>query len=422
MNNPEVLQDCMKAIVTVVAPLKKQLKSNRRFVESLLHIFSGVTDFRQPLKVTYKLENILCICLLISMRGKFTSFHNASLFIKVRADYFKKLKLIEDDKIPSHDTLRRIFMSLDADELRNAVLNRIKALINKILNRTTDGSDTKVRLISGDGKTFNGSGRKNGKRNINVFNVLNASSSVCLTSIPLDDKDSEIKAFQNILQKLSLKNTMVTADALHCQRKTLEIITRKGGLYSVIVKDNQPSLREHIIDVLNSNKTKCISETYNMCDYEIFILDYETNEDDFPGSKAFVKMISHKRMGQADYNPESQYFITSADNKRLIIESIDNRWSIEGDYHWLKDDFLKEDECTFTNKNAIKVMATFNNITYALYRIASAIFDDNCMAETRLRYEECPEEMLAKLVPLLEKRNFTTLIKNNMRGRKKAEA
>ena len=43
-------------------------------------------------------------------------------------------------------------------------------------------------------------------------------------------------------------------------------------------------------------------------------------------------------------------------------------------------------------------MATFNNITYALYRIASAIFDDSCMAETRIRYEERPEKMLEKLI------------------------
>ena len=71
------------------------------------------------------------------------------------------------------------------------------------------------------------------------------------------------------------------------------------------------------------------------------------------------------------------------------------------------------------DKNAIKVMATFNNIAFSLYRIASAIFDDSCMAETRLRFEECSEKMLAKLVPLLEKQNLTMLIKQNMRGRKK---
>ena len=54
-------------------------------------------------------------------------------------------------------------------------------------------------------------------------------------------------------------------------------------------------------------------------------------------------------------------------------------------------------------------MPTFNNITYALYRIASAIFDDSSMAETRIRYEGGPEKMLEKQIPLLEKQNLTML-------------
>ena len=142
-------------------------------------------------------------------------------------------------------------------------------------------------------------------------------------------------------------------------------------------------------------------------------------EEDFPHAAAYVRMISHKRAAQQDYNPTAQYFVTSSPNIRLIVEAIDSRWTIEGCFHWWKDDFLKEDDCTFMDKNAIKVMATFNNIAFSLYRIASAIFDDSCMAETRLRFEECPEKMLAKLVPLLEKQNLTMLIKQNMRGRKK---
>jgi hypothetical protein len=43
------------------------------------------------------------------------------------------------------------------------------------------------------------------------------------------------------------------------------------------------------------------------------------------------------------------------------------------------------------------------------------------MAETRIRFEECPEEMLAKLIPLLVGRNLSNLLKENMKGRKKAE-
>ena len=53
------------------------------------------------------------------------------------------------------------------------------------------------------------------------------------------------------------------------------------------------------------------------------------------------------------------------------------------------------------DKHAIKVMAIFNNIAYGLYRLASAIFNDGSMAETRIRWQNCPEKMLSKLAPKL---------------------
>ncbi len=135
-------------------------------------------------------------------------------------------------------------MCVDADELRDSLQSRMRSMIEKITNHTGN-SDGKVRLLCGDGKTFNGSGRKEGKRyvegkrNVNVFNVLDSSSSLVIASIPLDDKESEIPAFQKLLPKYDLTHTMVTADALHCQIKTLRLICDHGGEYTVTVKDNQ---------------------------------------------------------------------------------------------------------------------------------------------------------------------------------------
>ena len=419
MNNPKLIQDYNAMLISVIAPLSEQIKSNGKYIEALNHIFRDkVSDFRNQLKIVYKLENILCICLLLALRGKFTSFYNAALYIQVRRDYFRSLGLIEGDKTPSHDTFRRIFMNLDAEALRDALLKRMDELMRKIAQKTP-GYEDKIKLISGDGKTFNGSGRKNGKRNINVFNILDASSSLCLMSEPLDDKESEIKAFQKAIEKLKLSNTMVTADALHCQRETLSIISQKKGLYTITVKDNQPALKQHIEEILDKNQSKCIFQTYNKCDYQIFILDYPTTEEDFPLSKAFVRMISHKRKNQPNYSPTTRIFISSSNNPQLIMEAIDNRWYIESDYHWFKDVFLKEDECTFMHKNSIKVMATLNNIAYAFYKIASAIFGDGSMAVTRIKFEECPEQMLALLIPLLDNKNLATLLRANMRGAKK---
>ena len=399
MNNATLLQDNMKMISIVLSPLKNKIRSNKKFVDTLLHIFDGVTDFRKSGMIKYDLDKILCICLLLAMRGKFTSFYHAAMFIKVRADYFRQLGLIEGNCIPSHDTLRRIFIKIDANELRDCLVNRIKAFLRKIVDKA----------LSHLRNVFFPPGHGNIKLFFNKIFLI----------IILEDKDSEIPTFQHALKFFSLKNTMVTADALHCQRETMSIILGKSGHFTVAVKDNQPSLKEVITRTFDNNKDTINKVEFNDCDYYIFPIDYELTEVEFPGTRAFIKMISHKRKDQVDYNPEPQYFISSSDNQQLIMETIDNRWHIESGYHWWKDDFLKEDECTFMDKNAIKVMATFNNITYALYRIASAIFDDSCMAETRIRYEECPEKMLEKLIPLLEKQNLTMLLKQNMKGTKK---
>lgn len=419
MNKTTTLADNLKTVSMLMHPLRDKIKSNKKFINSVLHILDDVTDFRQQHKIVYSLENILCICLILAMKGEFTSFSYAAEYIEVNAKYFRKLKLIEGNKIPSHDTLRRIFMYIDAKELRDVIISRFNRLVNKIVNPSSESSQEKIRFVSGDGKTFNGSGRKDGKRNINVFNILDVSNSVCMSSIALDDKESEIPAFQSQLKRYKLKNTMVTADALHCQRETCRIITDKGGLYTFKVKDNHAALKEHMIFILDKNAEKCIKQSFNNCDYEIFILNYKTTEQEFPGTKAFVRMKSHKRKDQKDYNPEPQYFISSADNAQLIIEAIDNRWQIESGLHWFKDVVLHEDECTFMDKNCIEVMATLNNIVYAIYRMTAAIFFEGKMSRTRIRFKERPEELLALLVPLMEKQNLTMLLKENMRGRKK---
>lgn len=93
-DNTTEIYNAMNDIAIALSRLSEKLKSNRRFIESLLHIFERVTDFRDPLKITCKLENILCICLLIALRGDVTSFHNATVFIKVKAAFFRRLRLI----------------------------------------------------------------------------------------------------------------------------------------------------------------------------------------------------------------------------------------------------------------------------------------------------------------------------------------
>lgn len=305
-------------------------------------------------------------------------------------------------------------MNIDADKLRHALADRLKTFMQKVLD-SRNSNLKKFTLLSGDGKTFNGSGRSDGTRNINVFNLFDASKGMIKTGLPLDDKDSEIPVFQKLLRRYNLKQTMVTGDALHAQIKTCDIISNKGGLYTFTVKDNQKTKREHIIDVMRLNEKQCLTIWLNNCQYSVYLIDYELTCDDFPHAKAFVRMISHKRKDQADYYPVPQYFVSSSDDPQLIAETIDNRQQVERMHLW-KDQFLKEDACTFMDKNAIGVMANLNNVVCTFYQIAAALFNNGDMALTWKKFDHCPERMLKMPVPLLQKQNLTMLLKQSRRG------
>ena len=105
------------------------------------------------------------------------------------------------------------------------------------------------------------------------------------------------------------------------------IILGKSGHFTVAVKDNQPGLKEVITRTFDNNKDTINKVEFNDCDYYIFPIDYELTEVEFPGTRAFIKMISHKRKDQVDYNPEPQYLyphliINNSSWKPLIIAGI----------------------------------------------------------------------------------------------------
>lgn len=67
--------------------------------------------------------------------------------------------------------------------------------------------------------------------------------------------DCELKASQRMICRESdLNNTVITADALHCQRQSARDIVERGGEFILQVKDNQKSVQE-----ISALKTKDLS-------------------------------------------------------------------------------------------------------------------------------------------------------------------
>ncbi|MBA3439504.1 MAG: transposase [Pyrinomonadaceae bacterium] len=62
--------------------------------------------------------------------------------------------------------------------------------------------------------------------------------------------DNEIGAVGDVLRTLVLENHVITMDALLTQRDVAQTIVEGGGDYVMIVKGNQPTLREEDSDAV----------------------------------------------------------------------------------------------------------------------------------------------------------------------------
>ena len=170
INNSTILADPLRQVSMTIYPLKEPIKVGKKRVDTLLHFFDDVKDYRLANTQEYNLDNIFCICLLLAMKGELTCFSYAAEYIMIKDDYFQKLNLIEGKNHPSYDTLSRIFKHIDSKELKDELLKSIDRLIRKITGAVSSEQEQQNRLEDDDSKPLNKSGC--------LVNIFDSSSSL----------------------------------------------------------------------------------------------------------------------------------------------------------------------------------------------------------------------------------------------------
>jgi predicted transposase YbfD/YdcC len=376
-----------------------------------LHLFDNVEDFRQTGKIAYKLSDILMLSfLVITIEGK-RSFYAIADYIEMEQAYFEELGLIHDGRVPSHDTFRRVFEYLDTEQFQSETVDALYQFM-KELEKEIPAKGRKIHL-GVDGKEIRGSGRsidsKNPKRNTAMLNIYECGTMTCVCSEPIDEKTNEIPTSQDILRKMSLAHTIVTADALHCQKKTTEIIARKRGIYVITVKENQLSLMQDMEARFESHEKEIEIMMLDKRKIEYYFLPKSYAKDGWSGMKTFVRMTSNKRK-----NPCIRYFISNSDDKELISEAIETRWQIENDFHKQKDVYLNEDAITCTNKNLLHNLVIMNNLILQMVNIYAAI-SGRVLRKAKMYFSNHPDECINTILSVMDSEETTLKLKALLR-------
>ena len=149
--------------------------------------------------------------------------------------------------IPSHDTFSAVFRMTDPKGLDAAFGTLSATLVAKL---------AKGGVIAADGKTLNGAYDK-GKASAPKMMVPAFAAGLRLTLATVAVKDGdEVSAALEVLGLIDLKDKIVTADALHCHRRTAALVTSKGGDYCLRLRGNQESFLSDARSELSKLKPK----------------------------------------------------------------------------------------------------------------------------------------------------------------------
>jgi len=178
----------------------------------LLDVLADVPDPRRAQGQLYKLPHVLLFAILAIVTGC-NSYRGIVTFIAVHRRRLNASFGLNWRRAPAHTAVRYILQGLDPAAVEVA-FRRHAALLQAA--RATPGQGSTAL----DGKTLRGSfDRFNDRAAAQVLSVFATDTAMVLAHVDIAEKSNEIPAAQALLAELGIaRGTLVTLDALHCQK------------------------------------------------------------------------------------------------------------------------------------------------------------------------------------------------------------
>jgi predicted transposase YbfD/YdcC len=224
------------------------------------------------------------------------------------------------------------------------------------------------RLIAVDGKTLRRSfDTAAGKAALHMINAWCVTNQTVLGQISCGDKENEITAMPRLLELLDLREAVVSADAMHCQKATAQCILDGGGDYLLQVKANQPALQENLKLLFAEGLTDdCRGVAYDYveetdaghgrietrrCWSSWDIAGVAPTE--WPGLRS-VACIERTRQVGEKICTSRHYYISSLPGRdaRRMLRLSRGHWGVENQLHWCMDVVFSEDQRRIRKDNA----------------------------------------------------------------------
>jgi predicted transposase YbfD/YdcC len=340
-------------------------------MDSPLKYFADLRDPRVERTREHLLEEILLLTIAAILSGC-NGWNEIEDYAHSKRDWLQSFLTLPGG-IPSHDTFNRVFSALDPEELEQGFI----AWVSSIAKLTAG------EVVAIDGKTLRGASEpsKKGPDKRAIVHMVSAwanSNNLVLGQRRVDEKSNEITAIPKLLDALELSGTVVTIDAMGCQRAIAEKIISKKADYILAVKENQGHLLEEIKDSFQMLSADAVAEEIDYGHGRIeqrrcsVIADLSLlgKVAEWASLKGLVRIESERcQKATGATETEIRYYITSleADAGRLN-RAIRQHWGIENKLHWVLDVGFSEDLDRKRAGNAAQNFSVLNRIALNLLK------------------------------------------------------
>ena len=293
----------------------------------------------------HKLEDIIIIGLL-SLISMGEDFVDMEIFGKKRIEWLGTFLELPNG-IPDSDTFRRVFERLNPQKL------------SECLNHWLDDAVAKGKVVNVDGKTIRGS--KNDKHKAyHVVSAWIAENQITLGELKTQEKSNEITAVPELLDMLDVEGSIITADAMSCQKAIVAKIKEKQADFVIGLKENQPNLllevEKYFNDFLmNTKPVTTLEKDHGRIEKREFRLetniDWLAQKSDWANLNSIgtVKSTVEKKGVKSS---ETRYFISSLTDIKDFAYATRKHWSIENQLHWCLDVVFREDDARARKDNS----------------------------------------------------------------------
>ena len=321
-------------------------------LDDLLEELQEIEDCREPWKVKHKLGDVIAISLFATL-ARCDDVKDVHFWASVNGEVLRKFLELPNG-VPGYDTIRRVLALVEPAVLDN--------LLQKWNELRQNGETEKLRkILAIDGKTQRGNGTEEQKPN-HIVNAVDEGG-VCFGQEVVDEKSNEITAIPKLLNRLNIKDHIVTIDAMGTQTEIAKLIREKGADYVLGLKGNQGTLHDDVElyfkdkDLLAEcnyiSKTEKARGGIEKREYWVTTdVKWLPQLGNWSGLKS-IGMTRNTITKRTKTTIEDRFFISSLDDgdAETFARAVRGHWVVES-FHWHLDVTFKEDDCQIIDKRA----------------------------------------------------------------------